>query len=129
MISTDLIVFRRPNRRSFSKFNESFLLKDSKLPSNERIIIRVDICGDKRSIVVNMNSKFFDTLSSKRWEIFCPINRISKIVNLLLRNLQLFHDLILRNTIFLLIFRHLWRVSVCIKLGFEFFSSSCNWHS
>ena len=116
MVGTDLIILGRPNGWSFSKLDKSFFLENSELPSNKGIIVWVDVCSDKGSVVVNMNSKIFDALSSKRRKVFCPKDRVGKRDNILFRYSQLIHDLILGNCIFFFVLRKLRRISKGIKL-------------
>lgn len=54
VISTHLLIFRWINRRSLTKFDESFFLKYSELPSNERIVVRIKISGNKWSAMITM---------------------------------------------------------------------------
>ena len=72
MISTHLIIFGWPNRGSLTKFNKTSLFEQSKLPSNEWIIIRVHFCCDKWSTVINVHSEFLYTLATYWREVFCP---------------------------------------------------------
>ena len=95
MISTHLIVFRWPNGRSFSKLDKSSFLKESKLPSNKGVIVRVDISGNKRTAVIDMHSEVNGSFFSKRWKIFCPVDWICELRNKFLGKSHLSHDVIL----------------------------------
>lgn len=42
------------------------------MPSDKRIIVRIEISSNKRSTVVAVQTKLFDVLSSQRWEVLDP---------------------------------------------------------
>lgn len=107
-ISTHLFIFRRINKRPLSKFDESFLFEESKLPSYERIIVRIEICGDKWSAMVTMQAQLFDIFSSERWEVLDPEIGISKFGYYFLGEFHLAQNVILIDKIVILLDFHLF---------------------
>lgn len=58
MIHAWLVVKRRENGETLSKFDLVPLLESVEMPANEGVIIRVGISGDKRATPINLSSKY-----------------------------------------------------------------------
>lgn len=54
------------------ELDESLLFEDSELPSNERIVVRIEIGSDEGSAVITMQAELFDVFSSERGEVLDP---------------------------------------------------------
>ena len=77
------------------ELDKSLLFEDSELPSNERIVVRIEISSDEGSAVVTMQAKLFDVFSSERREVLDPEMCILEIGDDFYWQIHLCQDIVL----------------------------------
>lgn len=78
MISYQLVVFGGEDWGSFSENDFIFWVQVVELPFDEVVVVRVFVCGDKRSSEIYTGSKFGQILNGEGREVGSPVVRVGE---------------------------------------------------
>ena len=103
MICTRLIFNSRKHSRPLSKIDDPLCFEFFELPSNKRVIIRVNICGNEGSSPVNANTEHFEILFRNLWKVIAPVFRVLERGDFFIFYVTLFKNTINTFGIFLVV--------------------------
>ena len=126
MVCTHLFVLGGKYRSSLSIFDVASFFQEGELPSDKTVVVGVQLCGDKRSAVIDVDAEALYVFPPNWREVFYPAIWINKLTNGLGFYSQLQHDFVL---IFCFAGGQSWRVSVICEFEGKFFCCCRYGHS